>query len=351
MHNQSVKQLAMESHSYRSAVPTLASLKPTYTQTIGFRTSQALNDEGSRLDVTPVSKQFPLSALNRPSYCDLLLHSSSPVSAPGDEPTTEPKHNGAITEKDSITGAIRGSYTSTGSDDHSLFPIENSKNNTTDLLQNVTTRATFLPFAFNRTSQVWASLETPHSEDSSGPFVESLYHSTSQIHTEASEIRETGQSRVFQSDGASGTEWSGTAGRITGTAGHHLSLAPSDKCQTLSRTLTGTAATSQTNSSISGPTSATKTSDHERHDTAIYGSNLSARLSKQGTLLILSSVFGGSVALIGVFIIHCFILRYLKRHAVGSTSLLRSQRVVDSPEKRAKVIPRTAEFSHFSNDT
>ncbi|CRL31476.1 unnamed protein product [Penicillium camemberti] len=350
MHIQSVKKLAMESHSYRSAVPTLASLKPTYTQAIGFWTSQALHEEESRPYVTLVSKQFPLSALHRPLYCDLLLHSSSPVSAPVDEPTTEPKHNGAITEKDSITGAIRGSYTSTGSDDHSLFPIENSKNNTTDLLQNVTTRATFLPFAFNRTSQVWASLETPHSEDSSGPFVESLYHSTSQIHTEASEIRETGQSRVFQSDGASGTEWSGTTGRITGTAGHHLSLAHSDKSQTLSRTLTGTLASSQTNSSIYGPTSATKTSDHERHDTAIYGSNLSARLSKQGTLLILSSVFGGSVALIGVFIIHCFILRYLHRHAVGSTTLP-SQRVVDSPEKRAKVVPRTAEFSHFSNDT
>ncbi|CAG8923330.1 unnamed protein product [Penicillium nalgiovense] len=351
MHNQSVKQLAMQSHSYSSAIPTLASLKPTYTQTIGFRTSQGLHDEGSRLDVTPVSKQFPLSALNRPSYCDLLLHSSSPVSAPGDEPTTEPKHNGAITEKDSISGAIRGSYTSTGSDDHSLFPIENSKNNTTDLLQNVTTRATFSPFAFNRTSQVWASLETPHSEDSSGPFVESLYHSTSQIHTEASEIRETGQSRVFKSDGASGTEWSDAASRITGTTGHHLSLTPNDGSQTLSRTLTGTAATSQTNLSISGPTSATKTSDHEWHDTALYGSNLSARLSKQGTVLILSSVFGGSVALIGVFIIQCFILRYLQRHAVGSTSLLPSQRVVGSPEKRAKVIPRTAEFSRFSNDT
>jgi hypothetical protein len=55
--------------------------------------------------------------------------------------------------------------------------------------------------------------------------------------------------------------------------------------------------------------------------------------------------------LIGVFIIHCFILRYLHRHAVGSTSLLPSQPMVDSPEKRAKVITRTAEFSHFSNDT
>ncbi|CAG8278127.1 unnamed protein product [Penicillium salamii] len=319
MHIQSVKQLAMESHSYRSAAPTLASLKPTYTQTIGFRTSQALNDEGSRLDVTPVSKQFPLSALNRPSYCDLLLHSSSPVSAPGDEPTTEPKHNGAITEKDSITGAIRGSYTSTGSDHHSLFPIENSKNNTTDLLQNVTTRATFSPFAFNRTSQVWASLETPHSEDSSGPFVESLYHSTSQYIPKLPRSEEPDRAGFSKA-----TEV----------------LAPN-----------GTAATSQTISPISGPTSATKTSDREWHDTAIYGSNLSARLSKQGTVVILSSVFGGSVALIGVFIIHCFILRYLHRHAVGSTSLLPSQRVVDSPGKRAKVIPRTAEFSHFSNET
>ncbi|CAP74127.1 hypothetical protein PCH_Pc35g00010, partial [Penicillium rubens Wisconsin 54-1255] len=160
--------------------PTSTSQKPTYTQANGSQASQALHEEGSRLYVTPVSRQFPLSALHRPSYCDLLLYSSSPVSAPGDEPRTELKHNGAITEKDSITGTIRGSYTSTGSDDHSLFPIENSKNNTTDLLQNVTTRATFSPFAFNRTSQVWASLETPHSEDSSGPFVESLYHSTSQ---------------------------------------------------------------------------------------------------------------------------------------------------------------------------
>ncbi|CAG8318319.1 unnamed protein product, partial [Penicillium salamii] len=208
------------------------------------------------------------------------------------------------------------------------------------------------PLAFDRTSQqVWASLATSHSEGSSGPFVEFLYQSTSQIHTEASEIRETGQSRVSKGDGASGTEWSDAASRITGTTRHHLSLTPNDGSQTLSRTLTGTTTTSQTISRISGPTSATKTSDREWHDTAIYGSNLSARLSKQGTVLILSSVFGGSVALIGVFIIHCFILRYLHRHAVGSTSLLPSQRVVDSPEKRAKVIPRTAEFSHFSNDT
>ncbi|KAF2996977.1 hypothetical protein E8E15_000010, partial [Penicillium rubens] len=232
-----------------------------------------------------------------------------PVSAPGDEPRTELKHNGATTEVDSITGAIRGSYTSTGFDDHSLFPIGDSKNNITGLLQNVTTRVISSPLAFDRTSQqVWASLATSHSEDSSGPFVESLYHSTSQIHTEASEIRETGQSRFFQSDEASETEWSGTAGRITGTTGHHLSLTPNDGSQPLSRTLTGTAATSQTISSIPGPTSATKTSDREWHDTAIYGSNLSARLSKQATVLILSSVFGGSVALIGVFIIHCFIL-------------------------------------------
>lgn len=173
MHIQSVKKLAMESHSYRLAVvciihasfqiflilsqpletiyclwtpsltiidlqPTLASLKPTYTQAIGFRTSQALYDEGSRLDVIPVSKQFPLSALYLPLYCDLLLHSSSLVSALSDEPTTESKHNGAITEKGLITGAIRGSYTSTGSYDHNLFSIENSKNNITGLLQNVT---------------------------------------------------------------------------------------------------------------------------------------------------------------------------------------------------------------------
>ncbi|KAJ5473946.1 hypothetical protein N7475_003512 [Penicillium sp. IBT 31633x] len=296
----------MESHRYRSAVviigtqPTLASQKPTYTQAIGSQTSQALHEEGSRLNVTPVSKQCPLSALHRPSYCDLPLYSSSPVSNPGDEPRTELKHNGATTEIDSITGAIRGSYTSTGFDDHGLFPIGVSKHSITGLLQNVTTHVTSSPLAFDRTSQkVWASLATSHSEVSSGSFVESLYDSTSQIHTEASKIRETGQSRVFKSDGASGTELSGAAGRITGTTRHHLSLTPNGGSQTLSMTLTGTAASSQTISPISRPTSATKTSDREWHDTAMYGSNISARLPKQGTVLILSSVFGGSVALIG----------------------------------------------------
>ncbi|CAG8127594.1 unnamed protein product, partial [Penicillium nalgiovense] len=344
MHIQSVKQLAIGkdeilplntiADNYRHTAD-VGFKKPTHTQVIGSRTSQALHDEGSRLDVTPVSKQFPLSALHRPSYCDLLLYSSSPVSSPDNEATTKLKHNGAITEVDSITGAIGGSYTSTSFDDHGLFPIGDSKNNITGLLRNVTTRVASLPLAFDRTSQqVWASLETSHSEASSGPFVEPLYHSTSQIHTQAPEIRETGQSRVFQSDGASGTKWSGAAGPITWTTGHHLSLTPNDGSQTLSRTLTGTAASSQTISRISGPTSATKASDREWHDTAIYGSTLSARLSKQGTVLMLSSVFGGSVALIGVFIIHCFILRYLHRHAVGSTSLLPSKRVVEFPGKR-----------------
>lgn len=159
--------------------PTLASLKPTYTQTIGLQISQALYNKGSRLYIILVLKQFPLSALNRPLYCDLLLHSSSPVSVPSNKPMTEPKYNRVITKKDSISGTIRGSYTSTGSNNHSLFPIKNLKNKTTDLLQNVTIRATFSPFTFNCTSQIQASLEIPHSKDSSGPFVESLYHSTS----------------------------------------------------------------------------------------------------------------------------------------------------------------------------
>jgi hypothetical protein len=53
---------------------------------------------------------------------------------------------------------------------------------------NVTTRATFLPSAFNRTSQVWASLETPHSEDSSGPFVGAPYLSHPPIPTQTSEL-------------------------------------------------------------------------------------------------------------------------------------------------------------------
>ena len=75
-----------------------------------------------------VSKQFPLSALHRPSYCELLLYSSSPVSAPEDGPTMERKLDGA-------TGSIPGHNTSTAFDDHSLLPNGNSKNNVTGLLQ------------------------------------------------------------------------------------------------------------------------------------------------------------------------------------------------------------------------
>jgi hypothetical protein len=54
---------------------TLASPKPTYTQAIGFRTSQALHDEGSRLDVTPVVGSSPGALTgelecNSKSQCD-----------------------------------------------------------------------------------------------------------------------------------------------------------------------------------------------------------------------------------------------------------------------------------------
>ncbi|CAG7941521.1 unnamed protein product [Penicillium salamii] len=332
--------------------PMLVSRKPTFTQVTGSRTSQGLPEEKSRLHVTPVSKQFPLPALKRPLHCDdLLLYSSSPVSTPDVDPTMEHDHKGGATEVDTSTGAIRGQYTSTGFDDHSLLPNEDSMSDVTDLLQNVISKTTLLPTAFDRTfQQDLASLDTLHSDYSSKSYVVSLHHSTSQEHTQDSEAGGTGQSRFLQSDRLSGTQWSGAADRITGTTGHHLSQATSDESQTLSRTLTGTAASSQTIYQTF-PTSATKTSDREWHDTAVYGSNLSARVSKQGALLILCSVLGGCLALIGVFIIHCFILRHFHRHAGGSTPILPSQLVVDTPEKSAKILPRTAEVSHFSNNT
>jgi hypothetical protein len=42
----------MEAPTGIGTQPTLASQKPTYTQAICFRTSQALHEEGSRLDIT-----------------------------------------------------------------------------------------------------------------------------------------------------------------------------------------------------------------------------------------------------------------------------------------------------------
>ncbi|CAG8086335.1 unnamed protein product [Penicillium nalgiovense] len=264
--------------------PTFASRKPTCTQATGSRTSQVL-PEKSRLHITPVSKQFSLPALHR------LLYSSSTVSAPDNEPTMELKHNGAITEiVSSIESDVPG------------------------FLQNVTSKTTLSPATFDGSFQrVSDSADILHSDSSSGPFVGST-HSMSQQLTEDSEAGETGQSRFLKTDRLSGTEWSGAIDRITGTTGHHLSQASSDK-------------------------------NREWHDKAIYGSNLSARLSKQGAALILSSVLGGSLALIGVFIIHCFALRHFHRHAAATG------RSPCPPEKRARPLPRTAEFSHFSIDT
>ena len=63
------------------------------------------------------------------------------------------------------------------------------------------------------------------------------------------------------------------------------------------------------------PTSATKPSTHEWQDTAIYGSNRLACLSKQGMVVVLSSVLRGSIALIGIFVLYYLILRHLCKRA------------------------------------
>jgi hypothetical protein len=99
-----------------------------------------------------------------------------------------------------------------------------------------------------------------------------------------------------------------------------------------------------------GPTPATTTSTREWQDTVISGSNISVGLSKQGVVLVLSSVLGGVLALIGILVIHRFVLLHFNRHAVGSV-IVRSQPAADFPEKEERVLPRTAEFSHFSIDT
>ncbi|KAF3000988.1 hypothetical protein E8E15_000466 [Penicillium rubens] len=252
--------------------PTLSSRKSTFNRVPGSRTSQGLPEEKSRLHVTPVSKQFPLPAFKRPLYCDdLLLYPSSPISTPDVELTMERDHNGGAAEVDTSTGAIRGQYTSTGFDGHSPLPNEDSMSDVTDLLQNVISKTTLSPTAFDRTfQQDLASLDTLHSDYSSKSYVVSLHHSTSQEHTQDSEAGGTGQSRLLQGDRLSGIQWSGAGDRITGTTEHHLSQAPSDESQTLSRTLTGTAASYQTIYQTF-PTSATKTSDREWHDTAVYG--------------------------------------------------------------------------------
>ena len=326
--------------------PTLASQKATFNQDTDSRISQVPPENSSRLHETPVSKQIPSPNLHRPLYCGhLRSNSSSPVNTPAVVSATEVDHNGRVTEVDLSTGTTRGKHINTGFDDQSILPKADSKSDATTLLQEVISKITLLPVAFNRVPQQgFASSDKLQPEYSSESYVAPLNSSMSQEHTKDAMGTETGKENFSQKETTShfGTERSVVAGRISETTRHSLPEAPTHDFQTLSRTL-AEMTSSQT-------TSATKTSNREWQDTAISGSNISVGLSKQGVVLVLSSVLGGIIALIGILSIHRIILRHFHRHAGGSV-IVRSQPAADFPDKKERTLPRTAEFSHFSIDT
>jgi hypothetical protein len=335
--------------------PTLASQKPTFNQDTDSRISHIPPEDSSRLHETPVSKQFPSPILHRPLYCDHLRpNSSSLVNNPAAVSATEVDHNGRATEVDLSTGITRGQHVNTGFDDQSMLPKAGSKSDATTLLQEVTSKITLMPVAFDRIPQHgFASSDKLHPDYSSKSYAAPLYPSTSQEHTKDVAGTETGTDEFSQkettSNRHSGTEPSVVAGRISGTTRHSLSEVPTHDFQTLSRTLAETTS-SQPSSQMTGPTSATKTSNREWQDTAISGSRISVGFSKQGVVMLLSSVLGGILALIGILVIHRFILLHFNRHAGGSV-IVRSQPAADIPGKKERTLPRTAEFSHFSIDT
>jgi len=333
--------------------PTLASQKATFNQDTDSRISQVPPENSSRLHETPVSKQIPSPNLHRPLYCGhLRSNSSSPVNTPAVVSATEVDHNGRVTEVDLSTGTTRGQHINTGFDDQSILPKADSKSDATTLLQEVISKITLLPVAFNRVPQQgFASSDKLQPEYSSESYVAPLNSSMSQEHTKDAMGTESGKGNFSQKETTShfGTERSVVAGRISGKTGHSSSEVPTHDFQTLSRTLAETAGC-QTSSQRIGPTSAIQTSNHEWQDTAISGSNISVGLSKQGVVLVLSSVLGGILVLIGILTIHRFILLYFHRHAEGSV-IVRSQPAADFPDKKETILPRTAEFSHFSIDT
>lgn len=335
--------------------PTLASQNPVFSQDTDSWISQIPPEDSSRLHETPVSNHFPSLNWLRPLYCGhLRSNSSSPVNTTAILSATEVDHNGRATEVDLSTGTTRGQHINTGFVDQSILPKADSKSDATALLQEVMSKITLLPVAFDRVPQQnFASSDSLHPDYSSETYVAPLDPSTSQEHTKDVIGTETGKGNFSQkgttSDRHSGTEPSVVTGGIIRTTRHSSSEVPTHDTKALSRTLAETAS-SQTSSQMIGPTPATTTSTREWHDPAISGSNLSVGLSKQGVVLVLSSVLGGILALIGILVIHRFILLHFNRHAVGSV-IVHSQPAADFPEKEERALPRTAEFSHFSIDT
>ena len=245
-------------------------------------------------------------------------------------------------------------YIDTGFSSESLSPKGDLKSDATPLLQDVISKITLSPLSFDRThQQILESSDALHADYSSESYSAPTDHSTSLEYAENGTSGETGKRKVSQkettSDRLSGTEQSDTAGRTSGTKGHSIYEVPTHKSQTMPRTLAETA-TPQNSPPMTRPTSATKPSKHEWQDTAIYGSNISAWLSKQGMVLILSSALGGSIALIGIFVLHYLIIRHLCKRAWRSTSVFQPE-AEDSPLKSDKRLAQRAEISHFSMDT
>jgi hypothetical protein len=317
--------------------------------------SPVLPEDRLRLHATPVSKQSPSPILNRPLYCDnLRLYSSSPVNTLAPVSAIEADHNGRATEVDLSTGIAGEQHINTGFDDQSLLLKADSKKDATTLLQDVISKITLMPVAFDRiTQQSFATSDKSDPDNSSKSYVVTLDSSTSQKHTKDVMGAETDKENLSQkettSDKHSGIERSVLAGRISDTTRHSSSEVTTQNFQTFSRKLTETTS-SQTSSQTTGPRSATKTSNHEWQDTAISGSDISVGLSQQGVVLILSTVLGGILALIVVLILHRFILLHFRRHA-GGPAIARSQPAADFLDKKERTLPRTAELSHFSIDT
>ncbi|CAG8293043.1 unnamed protein product [Penicillium olsonii] len=335
----------------RNMQPTFASRKPTSNHDTGSQISQVSPEDSSRLHEMLVSKQSSSPTLHRPLYCDhLQSKSNSPVNTPAFAFATEVDHNGRVTGVDLSTGTTRGQHINTDFDDR-ILPKADSKGDATSLLQEVISRIALLPVELDRVPQGFASSDTSHPEHSSESYVAPLDFSLSQEHTKDAMGIETGKGNLSQKETTSnfGTGRSVMAGHFSETTRHSSSEVTTHDFPTLSHTLAETTS-SQSSSQTIGPTSATKTSNREWQDTAISGSNISVGFSKQGVALLLSIVLGGILVLIGIFAIHGFILLRLHKQAGGPVAV-RPHAAVSFPDKKKRILPRTAEFSHFSIDT
>ncbi|CAG8107249.1 unnamed protein product, partial [Penicillium salamii] len=332
--------------------PTFALRKPTSNHGTGSQISQVSPEDSWRLYEIPVSKQSSSPTLHRPLYCDLLRSkSNSLINNHAVASATELGHSGRVTGVDLSTDTTRGQHINTGFDDRTL-PKADSKGDATSLLQEVISQITLLPVAFDRVPpQGFASSDKSHPEYSPEFYVAPLEFSMSQEHTKDAIGTESGKRNLSQKETTSnfGTGRSAIASHISETTRHSSSEVPTHDFPTLSQMLAETTI-SQSSSQTIGSTSATKTSNREWQDTARSGSNISVGLSKKGVALLLSIVLGGSLVLIGIFTIHRFILRRLHKHTGGSATV-RSQPAVSFPDKKERILPRTAEFSHFSIDT